>query len=161
MPYVTPEEYVKRYGSTETIRITDESKTGQIDQGKLSEAIDDQDQIIDSYLASRYVLPITGTFPILEGISAALTREALHRNKPTPAITDQADRARGQLKDLAAGRATLPVAVGQPAPGTQPEALAVRANDARPRVFTADALDGFTNFGGSSGRTVFNGPGSW
>lgn len=161
MPYLSPTEYLERFGEPETIRLTDQTKAGQVDVPKLETAIADQCEFADSYLAGRYALPISAPPELLKKIVADLTREALHGTRPTDTVTQNADRARSLLKDLAAGRASIPAPPGGVEPVGNPDDVPAIANDRRARVFTDAALSDFTSFGASYGGTVFDGPRGW
>jgi phage gp36-like protein len=112
--YVSGEEYVARFGFEETVRITDEQRKGTIDGEALMAALADASQYADSYLAGRYTLPLATPVPeVLKKVVADLAREALHKTRPTPSVTANADRARSALKDLSAGRAVLLLEAGE------------------------------------------------
>ena len=114
--YLTADAYVERYGYNETIRLTDEDKTGQVDKAKIEVALKDATDEADAYIGTRYTTPLLSTPRIVASIVAALTREKLHKTKPTPEVTAAAERARTQLRDIAAGRMTLPVESGDEVP---------------------------------------------
>lgn len=161
MTYLSPTEYLERFGEPETIRLTDQQRAGQVDFPKLEIAIADQCEYADSYLASRYPLPINSPPELLKKLIADLTREALHGTRPTDTVTQNADRARSLLRDLQSGRATIPTPPGGDAPVTS-DALPVASHDRRARVFTDAALSDFVGFGGGGyGGTVFSGPRGW
>ena len=156
MGYLTTQEYLDLYGEVETIRITDETKSGNVDLTKLGDAIDAASALSDSYLGARYPVPLSVPYPeIVKSIVAPLARELLNRNRPPQAVTDQANLARSQLKDLSAGRAVITVAAGATPIEENATAVAATAGDARRRVFTDCALDDFTSFQGGFGGTVF------
>lgn len=163
MPYLTVDDYVERYGIAETVRVTDESKAGEVNAPKVEKAIADATAEADSYLAVRYVLPIPAPAPeIVVAIVGDLARERLTRARPTELVIANAARARSQLKDLSAGRASIPAtAAGAAPPGEIPIGMAVAAGDGRPRVFNDVALSDFVNIGYPRGRTVFDGPCGW
>jgi phage gp36-like protein len=59
-------------------------------------------------------LPLATPVPeVLKKVVADLAREALHKTRPTPSVTANADRARSALKDLSAGRAVLLLEAGE------------------------------------------------
>jgi phage gp36-like protein len=157
MPYLSPADYVEIFGQPETIRITDTDKTGAVDDVKVANAIADAGLFADAYLSSRYTLPFSVVPELLAKAVADLAREALHTNRPTEAVTLNADRARTLLRDLQAGRASVPAPIaGGDAPATNPDSLPVAANDRRARVFTESALADFNDLG--SGRGCYPGP---
>lgn len=161
MSYLTPTEYVDRFTAPEAIRLTDTTRSGTPDPIKIQVALNDATLFADAFLASRYALPFDNPPELLRKSVADLAREALHGTKPTEAVTLAADRARALLRDLSAGRATLPLAADGSSPAETPPSLPAASNDGRPRVFTDSALADFTGFGASYGGTVFDGPRSF
>lgn len=161
MPYIDQVEYLRRFGEPETIRVTDTTRSGTIDSDRLEEAFADQSAFADSYLGGRYILPIVPAPELLIRIVADLAREALHSTRPTEAITANADRARTLLRDLSAGRASIPAPANGPAPATTVSDFPAASNDRRPRIFTDSALCDYTHLGGGYGGTVFSGPRGW
>lgn len=140
--YYTQADYVDRYGLEEAVRITDTTGSGVPDAGAFDSAIADVSADMDTYLSSRYALPLQPVPRVLKSIAAALVREKLHTQFPTDSVTREADLARKQLRDLATGTARLVLETG-----TEPEPQssggnAIRAS-APARTFTADKLAGF------------------
>lgn len=149
--YLTKDEYVARFGEPEAIRVTDDQRTGQIDDEAMNRAIADASADIDSYLAGRYALPLSPSVPrVVVSLAAALTREKLHVAFPTEAVTGAADRARKQLLDYSTGKAVL-VGVDGLAPeagstGGGPSGIRVIAPG---RTFTSDVLNSFAPIPGT------------
>jgi phage gp36-like protein len=110
--YLTGEDYVDRFGYEETVRLTDEDRTGVINLAKLQAAISDAVEIVNAYLGVRYTLPMVPVPTLVKGLVAALAREKLHTLRPTAQVTLEGDRARSQLKDISAGRMALPAPDG-------------------------------------------------
>lgn len=148
MAYLTLEQYLARFGERETILLTAETPgSPTYDSAKVEAAISDADDVVEAYIGARYVVPIVGSPPsIVQGWTAALAREALFVNvgKVSDAVTLAADRARGQLKDVQAGKMSLPIAEGgTPLTPANASGLAMSSNDREAAVFTGGALDGF------------------
>jgi phage gp36-like protein len=139
--YLTAEEYVDRYGVTETIRLTDEDRRGVVDGPKLEAAIGDATDTADAYIGTRYTTPLLGVPRIVKSIVASLARENLHKTKPTPEVKDRAELARQQLRDIAAGRMTLPVDQGAEEPVLGGNRIAETSGDASTTF--RDAVAGF------------------
>jgi len=162
MSYLTVADYIARFTLPEALRVAQDGQTGTVDQAKVQKVIDDATLFANAYLASRYALPIDPAPELLRKAVADLSREALHTTRPTDAVTLAADRARSLLKDLQAGRASLPTPAAGEAPVENPDALPAVSNDRRPRVFSDSALADFTAIGGGRyGGTVFDGPAGW
>ncbi len=151
MAYINAAEYIARYGHAETVRLTDEARSGDYDSAKLGSAIDDATDIVDAYIGKRYVVPLTTPPAIVKHATAALAREILHTSRPTEAVTGEADRARKQLEGISKGLLSLPVpesATQAPSVGSSSSAS---SGDGSAPVFTDDKLAGYTDFNQYSG----------
>lgn len=145
-PYLSSDEYVARYGEGETIRLTDDAKTGRVHEPTLLAALTDATKFADSYLAGRYTLPLEEPPELIKQIVADLARERLYRSKPLPAVIDAAKRARAILLDLSAGRAQLQLASGiviESEGGIDAPILTTRDDLA---IFSQEKMDRFSGF---------------
>lgn len=106
--YLTADEYVARFGLNETVTLTDQVGTGTVGEA-LGKALTSAASRIEASLRTRYTLPLTTAPELLKDIAADLARERLHTLYPTPEVTARADRARADLKDIAAGKLELVV----------------------------------------------------
>jgi phage gp36-like protein len=121
MPYATQADLVTRFGSTELAQLTDRVAGTTIDASVVATALADADALIDGYLAQRYALPVSPVPPLLLRVAADVTRFLLHGNAATDAVRGAYDDALRVLRDLSAGKATLPGAAVAPA-GANPGA---------------------------------------
>lgn len=117
MPYATTTD-LTRFGLPSTA-LTGVSSTTQ------EEAISAASALADSYLRSRYDLPLTSYGDDLTQCVCALAAETLLTSRgldPGRAngdvILTRADNARAWLKDVSAGRASVSGGVTTPGPGT-------------------------------------------
>lgn len=119
-------------GEAELIELTDTVGSGSVDEDKINRKLADAGSTIDSYLRSRYPLPLLAVPELLRNAACDLARYALYGDAAPKEVKDRHDAAISLLKDLAAGRATLPpeVVEGQ---GGQPvsPARAIRHGQAR------------------------------
>ena len=142
--YLTVDEYLERFGEPETLDLTADDATGQIDYLKLGGALKDSTEEVDAYLAGRYTLPLAEPYPgVIEGMVADLTRLRLHANAPPEEVRQRAADARTMLKDISKGVAQLPSASGALTPTSQ---TGFPAYSAPARRFSSDALDRYTSF---------------
>ncbi len=155
MPYLTVEQYIARFGERETILLTSETPgAATYESAKVEAAIDDADDVVEAYIGARYVVPIAGDPPsVVRGWTAALAREALYVNvgKVSDAVKEAADRARAQLRDVQAGKMSLPIAEGgSPLTPSNSSGMATSSNDRDAPVFSGTgSLDGYmTPFSG-------------
>jgi phage gp36-like protein len=143
MAYLTDTEYLNRYGNAETIRLTDENRSGAVDTQKLENAIADASDIADSYLGKRYVVPVLSPPALLKHVVAALAREILHTSRPIEAVTNEANRARHQLELISKGTIVLPVPENATPPTETGSFSSASSGDGTAPVFTEAALSGF------------------
>lgn len=142
-PYLTGEEYVERYTVEETVRLTDETRMGTIDEDKLRRALEDASAFANGYVGVKYPVPLAAAPESLKGIVAALARENLHKTRPLPAVTEAADRARAQLRDISAGRMTLLLPDNSVPEVSQSRGFAAWGRSADAVVFNSEKLDRF------------------
>lgn len=149
MAYITQTEYVDRYGEAETIRLTDEDRTRVIDTAKLAEALEDASDFIDGYLAKRYAVPLASAPRLVKGMNAILGRELLHKSLVMPALTEEADRVRQQLKDIARGIMSLPIDPAGVEEATTGSGMSYSSGDGPRPTFSDESFSGFLSPGGS------------
>jgi phage gp36-like protein len=102
MAYLTQLEYLSSFDEAETISLTDPNGV-EIDDTKLNAALKDGSDIVDSYVGSRYTVPLSPIPDVIKNIVADLARERLFTLHPNDEVTKRADRARAMLKDIAKG----------------------------------------------------------
>ncbi len=145
MSYVANMDIEERLGTQAYVGLTDDAGTGQADADKVDEARLGAEGEVDSYLASRYAVPIdVGVHPELAGLLKSITLDLVEfrlqcRRPPVAAeVMRKRDAAMVWLRDVAGGRAKLPAESELPTSQTQslqPEALGRR------RILTDDELD--------------------
>jgi len=165
MSYATAQELVFAFGSRELAQMATPSRFDVVDDEHLELAIEDEDYptgepdeaaleacldainqaldvadgTINSYLASRYTLPLTVTPAVLKKTALDLARHELHKERATEEITKRRDNAIAWLKDLASGKATL----GAPTLDSGVNASGIRIVPSAGRTFSSDSLDAF------------------
>lgn len=102
MAYLTKAEYLERFDNAETISLTDPANAA-INDTKLNSALQAGSDVVDSYAAKRYTLPISPVPTPVKNIVGDLAREWLYNLHPPEEVTDRADRARAWLRDLSKG----------------------------------------------------------
>jgi len=154
MPYLTVQEYIRRYGAQETAQITNEVRATPgtapaVVESKVEEAIEDASDVVDGFVGTRYALPLPEVPRLVTGWVAALAREFLFKTKPVPAVTEAADRVRLQLAQLSARKINLPVPEGGEAPTESSGGLAETSGDAPCPTFSSGQL---SRYMGTFGR---------
>lgn len=115
MGYCVVQDMVDRYGQAEMAAITDRTAGTTLDNAVAQRAVDDATSEMDSYLASRYRLPLTAPPAVLKVVCADIARFLLYKDQPLEEVRKRAEDARTWLKDLAKGYASLDLGPAQPA----------------------------------------------
>ncbi len=117
MGYATLQDLELRLGPAAYVQLTDDEAAGSASAARAGEALAAAEGEVDSRVAVRYRTPVDVTAEpeaaaLLKSIVLDLAECRLHaRRPPVPeAVRDKASAARQWLRDLAAGRAQLPVA---------------------------------------------------
>ena len=148
MAYATREDMVKRFGAREIEDLEAAPRDGvdasddpqAAGAGRIGTALGDASVEIDAQLAARFVLPLpAGPWPRLVPITCDIARARLYDDEVPEAVANHARSARRALEGLAAHKAVLVDAAGNPAP-VRSGALAERAGPEP--VMTRDNLAG-------------------
>lgn len=109
MPYATPDQFIKTFSERETISLTDEQRTGAVDNDKLTFALDRASNVIDGYLVGRYKTPWPDSPGILVGYCCDITRYQLATDYRilSEEIRLRYDDAIKFLRDVASGKINL------------------------------------------------------
>lgn len=140
MPYTSQADLEERYGAALLVDLTDRADvaTGTIDVATVARAISETDALIDGYLRSRYVLPLSVVPPIIGTLARQIAIYILHPYEPNEKIRRDHDAAIAQLREIARGLIQLD------ADGVAPDqsgAGGARLTD-RERDMTAGTLKG-------------------
>lgn len=119
MPYCTQQDLVTRYGEDELIQLTDKQKVGQLDTDVINSAIADADSLIDSYLGSRYGLPVNPVPRSLLRIACEITRYYLYEDMSTDEVKDRYEKAEKSLKAISKGEMSIGISTQGEKPSSQ------------------------------------------
>ena len=147
MSYITIDDIRRRVDPAKLVQLTDDNKTGNVDEDMVQEFIVDAEGTVESYLRTRYTLPVPAT-PKVKSLCLDVVVFKLFERRPTSGdIFDARKRAYDQaisfLKDVQAGKAALDVAAAEEtktSPGTADEVL---SGPSRPSPFSDEKLSGF------------------
>jgi phage gp36-like protein len=110
-PYLSIADFVARAGVDEAVRLTDELGANAIDAPRLLAALTDAQAMIDAQLAARYAVPLAAPAPApIPTLTYDLAVARLYRDALPEGVAAKQAEAIRLLKDLAAGRAALPIA---------------------------------------------------
>ena len=140
MTYATRSDMIDSYGELQLIQLTDraEPPAGLIDDQVLGKAFAYADSTIDGYLRAQYLLPLTATHPMLNGIAQDITWWRLHR-EPTDEVRKRYEAAIATLKQISTGVIRLPDESGGE-PAGRGDTIAVASQE---RLFSRDRMRGF------------------
>lgn len=113
--YLSIAEFVKNVGLSEVIALTDGTGEGRIDRDLIVSRLTNAQAVVDTYLASRYVVPLSEAPLIVKKIVTDLALAALYPRGAPDGIADQAKASTRLLERIQAGQAQIPAAV-PPAP---------------------------------------------
>lgn len=108
--YATVTDLNKRITQDELIRLTDEADSGQVNTATIEAALEAAAVEIDSYLASRYSLPLTDPQPLLATLAVDIAIWNLYSLDDSGVPENRKDRYREAVKTLerlSTGKQTL------------------------------------------------------
>lgn len=165
MSYATATELVISFGAAEVAQMATPARFQIVDAERLELAIEDEDfptgqadelaleacldainlaiasadGLIDSYLATRYSLPLVSTPAVLKEAALDLARYELHKERATEEVRERRKEVVSWLRDLSGGKARLGVPAIDSASGASGIAIVPSCG----RTFTATALETF------------------
>jgi phage gp36-like protein len=138
MTYATLATMVEQFGEPELVQRTDRSDAGVVDAAVLGRALVDADAEIDSYLGTRYALPLASTPVLLVRLAADITRYRLFDDGVPETVRQRYEDCVSLLKRLSSGDVVLPGAQGLDVAGVETAYHAFS-----PRQITDDSMRGF------------------
>lgn len=140
--YVTQEEMVQRFGEPLLIQLTDMAAvpTGLLDVRALEAAISDASEVIDSYAAGRYRVPLAPVPAPVRRWCADMAVYYLHRDGVPEHIRKAFEDALAALREVASGRVLLQAA-GLDAPSAAGGREVKAAGPAR--IFSSETMRGY------------------
>ena len=141
MPYATLADLIERAGEAEIRQVADRDRDGTIDADVIEAALTDADNLVNGYVAAKYTVPLASVPDLVRTWAVSIARYVLHRNGPADHIAQDYKDAIAALKDVAAGKIRLPVAVGEAAPASASGTVMATHP---PEVFTAQKLRGWS-----------------
>ena len=137
MAYCTLADIERRITSDDLVRLADHDGDGLADAAVVTQAIEDAQGVIDSYLGVVYAVPIPAPIPdVLRQycVTMAVYFLCKGRRALTPETIDNYDKAIAWLKAVVAGTATLGIPT-PPAPSSGAPSVEFEVKD---RVFGRD-----------------------
>ncbi len=141
MPYAVQQDLEDRFGTDELVKLTDRADppTGEIDATIVARALSDAEAEVNSYLASRYTLPLVTVPLILVRLTCDIARYCLYEDRVTDQVRDRYKDAVTLLKGIAEGKVSLGI---DDQNQTTPSAGGATFQTSE-RVFSRDKLGGF------------------
>lgn len=109
MTYATKDDIDTLYGTRLLLTIADDDGNGQVDTALVARAIEDSEGLIDSYLSTRYDLPLASVPNFLRRIccNIAIYTIAVDGDRLTDEYRQRYEDAIDHLKRIADGKAGL------------------------------------------------------
>lgn len=107
MSYATLTDMVERFGELELVQLTDRMNGVAIDAVVMGRALADAQAEIDSYLATRYLLPLISTPPMVNRLACDIARYRLHDDGVPESVRVRYQDAVSLLKRLASADVLL------------------------------------------------------
>ena len=107
MPYATLQDLIDRFGADELTALTDRSGTGVPDEVVVGRALEDAGQMIDSYLGSRYAVPLNPVDPVVVLWASDIARFLLYKSDVSDAVKARYATATKMLAQAQSGSLTL------------------------------------------------------
>jgi len=141
MAYCTQSDILEQLDEDILIQLTDDDDEGEVDDQKVTTAIEKADAEINSYCGAKYSVPFSTVPPMIKAASVDIAIYNLYarRRGAGPSEKERYDNRIAWLKDVAKGVAVL----GEDDPdGTPSEhnAPEISSND---RIFSRDSMEGW------------------
>lgn len=152
MNYAQPSDIIARYPNRDLVQLTNEDPAqATIDQTVLQQALADASAEIDSYLESRFTLPLNDPPAILQRLACDIAMYRLQSLRPLHDMADarrRYDDAIAMLTRVADGALTLGLAQDNQEPPPAADAAVSRAGGdpsgtLAQRIFSRGALKGY------------------
>lgn len=121
--YTTQDELLVRFGPDELLANADRDADGTVDADVVAGAIEAAQATIDSYIGTRYAVPLETVPEAVRKVAQDLARYELYTVEPLKIVSDRHAAAIAWLKDVSAGRARID---GIEPPAASPSAFQVR-----------------------------------
>lgn len=146
--YATEQNLEAAWGGSFLDVLTIDERTTLRDRAKITSALESASALIDSYVSRRFPLPLA-----LADAGAILLRNvccdlavgslATSADRMTDIVQKRYDQALAFLRDVAAGKADVPMASSIGGEGANVITPNEAVIEAAPRVFTRDSMKGF------------------
>lgn len=117
--YSTVEEVKKMIDEGAMVYLTDDSGTGEIDESKITDAINDADSEINGYIQKRYPLPLPSTPSVINKLSKDIalynlfSRRGIDKEKNDDTVLQRYKNAVKFLENLSKGIVNLGITTTQ------------------------------------------------
>lgn len=113
MAYATLADLVARASEREILDVADRDRDGTADPEVIAEALTHADNIVNGYVATTYTLPFVVVPDLVRTWAVAIARHKLHFQGPPDYVVADYKDALASLKDVQAGKLTLPISTGE------------------------------------------------
>lgn len=145
MPYATVDALKLKFGE-DIDQLLDRDGDGTADDGLADRVLVDASTEVDTILAARYPVPVTGAVPYLVSVCCDVARYHLYDDVVPETVQKRYDDAIKQLREIVKGNGELVLGSGSTVPdkyATGQSGGGVTIEAPRPRIFTDSSLKGF------------------
>ncbi|MBI1262953.1 MAG: DUF1320 domain-containing protein [Rhizobiales bacterium] len=139
MSYASQAIMLTKFSERELVQLTDraDEPTGLIDAARMAQALTEAANIINSYIAARYDLPLASVPDLLVDLECDIARFKLYDSGATEEVRTRYEDAIARLKAISKGEAVLDIA------GREPESRDDQVYaDVGQRIMSRDGLRG-------------------
>ena len=138
MSYATAEDMIKRFSLVELVNLAPLEMQGEYDAQKVTIALADSESEINSYLSTRYTVPLDSPPEIIESACCDLARYRLYASHTTEEVQQRYKDRIKWLISVAKGEASLGISEQ-----TATKSAGKLVTSAQDRTFTRDTLAGY------------------
>ncbi|GAB4485998.1 MAG: DUF1320 domain-containing protein [Thermodesulfovibrionales bacterium] len=125
------------------IQLTDDEGIGQINQGRVDEAIAVADSVIDTYCGTKYSVPFTTAPPVVKAMSVDIAIYNLYSRRVDEVPKSRDERYKNAIRQLEGISRGL-ISIGKdPAPAAVSEGGVETNKTEADRVFTRTKMEGY------------------
>lgn len=136
MSYASIDDLAARYGTEELCHLTGRTPEQGPDIAAVERALADAEAEVNSYLGTRYAVPLDPVPAIVRSITADVARYKLSDDRPLDEVKARYSQAILRVMDIASGKATL----GAPWDSAAPSVAFASTKRGADRTFSTDSL---------------------
>lgn len=147
MSYITKQGMVDAIGASELMQLTDDDRSGAIDDDVVNKAITHAESTFESYARRRYALPVPATQKVksvcIDLAVNWLKRRRAKNREALEMVQNAYKEIERFLKDVSSGAAALDVPAAEETAANPASGDRILSGPAKEATFSDDKLSGF------------------